>query len=195
MAVFWVVVPRQLAPQIRESNSVRVVGSLYVGGMGLGEIAGGAPSANPSAPSPMAGVFSSFSLLTDGSRPIPTDISKSQQPLGDLQQASKTVETVVYVWERMMYSGAALLLVACVASWLTGRVRIAHLSIAVVMLLVTLTTLAGMRIIEHPSAGAMPALPLVHHALAGVTLSAYAWILLAVFVRREPVQEPIPPAS
>lgn len=174
-----------------ECNSTRIVGSLLVGGMGADmPVATTTPTStvaaqNASSPSPSPGLMSSFSLLTSGKRPAnAVTAPKAKSQLASLQKAASTVETVVYLWKRMMYGVAALLVATTLVSWMTGHTRAAHLAVAVVMMFATVATLAGMRIIEHPSAGDMPPLPLDRHILAVVALSAYTWIIVVAFATR-----------
>jgi hypothetical protein len=176
VAAFWVHSGRQWAPQMRESNSARLMCSLFVGGMGIGSSAADSNS----------GLLPSFGLLASASHSTATASGERKAPTvyANLHHSSKMVETTVYAWERMMYGVAGLLVVAALASWVTRRARMAHLVAAVTMLLGTAATLAAMRWIEHPSGGNMPPLPIRQYLLAGSTLSAYAWVLLVAFARR-----------
>ena len=184
VAVFWAFTAWQQAPELKQANAARLLGSLFVGGMGLGSTTAHGVAA--SEPQPMSSLLPSFSLLTSGTRPaerVAAPSKRSQSPFSGLHRSMRTVETVVYVWERMMYGIAVLLATLAVASLATGRTRLTHLIAAAVMLAGTTATLVGMRIVEHPSAGDMPPLPRYQYVLAGAVLSAYAWVLLVAFVR------------
>jgi hypothetical protein len=184
VAIFWAYTAWQRGPETLDANSTRLAASLFVGGMGLGPpMATGGDSGSQSPPAP--GLWPSFSLLMSGSHPAAgaSTTRRAASPFAGLQRASRTVEIVVYVWKGMMYGVAALLGAAVVVSWLTGRTRPAHLVVAGLMLVGSTATLAGMWIIESPVGGAMPPLPWDRYLLAGVALSAYAWVLIVAFAR------------
>ena len=158
VAVGWAYTGWHQAAVLREANSARSVAHLLTGGMGLGQAL------------PQIGGVAATSTL-----------SGVRSPLTDLQQSTGTVETVVDKWQCLMYGIAGAVALLAVASWVTSCTRATHLVAAAIMLIGTVATLIGMRIVEHPQFGNMPPLPRYQYVLAGVVLSAYAWVLLAVF--------------
>ena len=160
VAVGWAYTGWHQAAVLRKANSARLVGHLFTGGMGLGQ------------PFPQIGGAAATSTL-----------SGARSPLAELQQSLQTVEVVVDRWQWIMYRIAGTIAFLAVASWVTGWTRATHLVAVVIMLIGTITTLIGMRLIEHPQFGNMPPLPLYQYVLVGVVLSVYAWVLLVVFIR------------
>ncbi len=137
------------------------------------------PGRLPPLPPSIAMLVSPHSAPASHYQPNPA----ARAVLADLQRKTIAVETVVYVWERMMYAIAGMLALAAIISWATRRPRGPHLVAATVALLGTCATLGAMVYLSHPKGGGLPPLPMRTYALTGIALSAYAFVALAAYLR------------
>jgi len=193
VAAVWVGGTWWTATHVREYSSSRAVGGLIVAGMvgraaphPAGERQGSEvmglpwlrfPAIPQSAPadSESAGTETS-SELSHPDLPM--------LPLDQLTSATAYAEVVVYVWERVMYTVAGVLVLAAVAGLFTLWGRGSHLAAAAAILLSTAGTLVGMRLLVSPEGAAFHPLPLESYLLAGVGQSLYGLVLLIAFCPR-----------
>ena len=103
----------------------------------------------------------------------------------ELTRASGYAEAAVWGWERALYGVAALLALAGLIGLATRWVRGPHLVAAVAILLSTVGTLIGMRVLVDPTRGAFHPLPIQSYVLVIVCQSAYGVVLLAGFGRKK----------
>ena len=94
------------------------------------------------------------------------------------------VEGIVYVWRRVMWSVAGFLELVALLVVITRRSRLLHLRAGVVILLSTVATLVGMRLLIDPDHGGMEPLAIRAHIYVAAVQSAYGVVLLIAFARR-----------
>ncbi|MBI4581734.1 MAG: hypothetical protein HY718_18705 [Planctomycetes bacterium] len=191
---------QQIAAHVREYNGARAAGGLFIAGMLANRGAGGDPGTSPGhigLPAlPLPGMVGASSPAADdgdiSSKPRPGagdgDASDSRPPaavpelpLERLTRATAHAETIVFVWERVMYGVAAVLGLAGVVGLATSWVRVSHLIAAIVVLLSAVGTIVGMRLLVSPDGGAFHELSVKSYVVAGVVQSLYGWVLLGVF--------------
>lgn len=99
----------------------------------------------------------------------------------EVLRQSGYLETLVYLWERIMWGAAAVIAALAVLSLLTRWGRALHLVAAILLLLSTAVTLAVLIKLVDPLGGGLPALPLQTYLAVAVVQSAYGWLLIVVF--------------
>jgi hypothetical protein len=194
----------RVASEVRAYNSNRAVGGLLAAGMmgGKHDKSASAPVVNErtglpwlSFPpmEPPVEVNAANPSGTPEIAPEPVELVRPL-PMSELTAASAAAEVIVHVWERIMYGVAALLATAGLIGVLSRWVRGPHLIAAAIILLSTLGTLIGMRMLVDPSRGAFHSLPLESYLLAGIGQAGYGVVLLATFARKQRPM-PCPPPS
>jgi hypothetical protein len=184
---------------LRETNAARTV-LIYV-------------FPKPATPgAPRASLGSLVPFLPSPGPPVPSVETTPEQSLLAKQRLREVaaVEGAAHVWERAMWALCGLLAAVALLSWITPRGRGWHLLAATGVFVITCFSLACLRYLEIPDGHGMalwplkpdtyaalverwnipeggglpPLLPRTYLALAAI-LSAYGWLLVAVFIRRK----------
>lgn len=191
MAVLCAAGTWKIAAEVRAYNSNRAIGGMLAAGMMAGK------DDRPTS-APAVNERTGLPWLTFPPVPPPEETDDPEStgeftgapervrvlPMSELTRASAAAEVIVYYWERALYGVAAVLAVAGLTGVFSRRVRGPHLLAAVVILLSTVATLVGMRMLVDPSRGAFHDLPLASYLLAALGQGAYGVLLLVAFARK-----------
>lgn len=193
MAVLCAVGTWKISAEVRAYNSNRAVGGMLAAGMmaGKNDRPASAPAVNERTGLPWL-TFPPVPPPEETGDPESTGVSELPAepervrvlPMSELTRASAAAEVIVYYWERALYGVAAVLALAGLTGVFSRRVRGPHLLAAVVILLSTVGTLVGMRMLVDPNRGAFHDLPLASYLLAGMGQGAYGVLLLVAFARK-----------
>ncbi len=179
----------QVAGRVREYNSNRAVGGLIVAGMMAGRASSSPANTGLTEPgSARVNPRTGLPLLTFPQLPssLPDEQGGAMPalPVAQLTRATSYAEVVVYAWERIAYVGVAVLGLAGLMGMVTRWVRGPHVLAATLLLLGTIATLVGMRLLVSPNGGAFHPLPPQSYLIAGLGQSTYGLIVLAAFSKK-----------
>lgn len=167
VAVAWLWGAWRVAEHVKRINFARLVGSAMVGGMA------GHPDSQSLLPP-----------LLPLPRPAAPDELEQAGRRHALQEQTRWVETVIYVWRSVMNAVAAVLAILAVVSHVTGRARAVFLAAAAIILASCVVSVVGMLFLVAPERGGLPPLRGLAYVVVVAVQSAYGLVLLAAFARR-----------